>query len=148
MSDPKYAPLLLKNHLCFPLYACSKEVIRLYRPYLEPFDLTYTQYLAMVVIWEEKKINVKMLGQHLYLDSGTLTPVLKCLESKGYITRRRCRNDERVLYAELTEEGERLRDRMLHVPIELAQNVKLSQEEAHTLYCLLYKALDGLHETE
>jgi len=147
MSD-KYAPLLLQNQLCFPLYACSKEVIRKYRPYLEPFDLTYTQYIVMLVIWEEKKINVKTLGQRLYLDSGTLTPVLKCLESKGYITRRRCKNDERVLYAELTPDGEELREQMLHIPTELAQCVKLTPDEALTLYNLLYKALHQMHEED
>ena len=147
MSDPKYAPLLLENQLCFPLYACSKEKIRLYRPYLEPFDLTYTQYITMMVIWEVKKINVKTLGKRLYLDSGTLTPVLKCLENKGYITRRRCHRDERVLYAELTEEGIALRDKMLHIPTELAKCVNLTPEESRTLYHLLYKAL-GDHNEE
>ena len=147
MSDPKYDCQLLRNQLCFPLYACSKEVIRLYRPMLDPFDLTYTQYLALLVLWEEKKINVKSMGQRLYLDSGTLTPVLKSLENKGYITRRRCHKDERVLYVELTEEGVALQDKLLHIPTELAKCVPLSNEEALTLYRLLYKAL-GEHEDD
>ena len=146
MSDPKYDPLKLENQLCFPLYACSKEVIRKYRPYLESFDLTYTQYITMMVIWEQKKINVKELGKKLYLDSGTLTPVLKSLESKGYITRRRCQNDERVLYAKITPEGEQLRDQMLHIPHELSGCVKLTPDEALTFYHLLYKVLNGLHD--
>ncbi len=148
MSDPKYDCQLLKNQLCFPLYACSKETIRLYRPMLEPFGLTYTQYLALLVLWEEKKINVKSMGRRLYLDSGTLTPVLKCLETKGYITRRRCREDERVLYVELTEEGTALQDRMLHIPTELAKCVPLTHEESYTLYTLLYKALGAVHPIE
>ena len=141
MYDNKYDCQLLKNQLCFPLYACSKETIRLYRPMLEPFDLTYTQYLVMLVLWEEKQINVKSMGERLYLDSGTLTPVLKSLETKGYITRQRCREDERVLFVELTEAGVDLQDRMLHIPTELAKCVRLSPEEARTLYDLLYKAL-------
>ena len=140
MYDNKYDCQLLKNQLCFPLYACSKETIRLYRPMLEPFDLTYTQYLVMLVLWEEKQINVKSMGERLYLDSGTLTPVLKSLETKGYITRQRCREDERVLFVELTEAGVDLQDRMLHIPTELAKCVRLSPEEARTLYDLLYKA--------
>ena len=141
MYDNKYDCQLLKNQLCFPLYACSKETIRLYRPMLEPFDLTYTQYLVMLVLCEEKQINVKSMGERLYLDSGTLTPVLKSLETKGYITRQRCREDERVLFVELTEAGVDLQDRMLHIPTELAKCVRLSPEEARTLYDLLYKAL-------
>ena len=90
--------LKLENQLCFPLYACSKEVIRKYKPYLDKYDLTYTQYIAMMVLWEEKKVNVKELGQKLFLDSGTLTPLLKKLEQKGYIERKRSENDERNLY--------------------------------------------------
>ncbi|MBR4875651.1 MAG: MarR family transcriptional regulator [Clostridia bacterium] len=148
MYDSKYDCQLLKNQLCFPLYACSKETIRLYRPFLEPFDLTYTQYLALLVLWEEKKINVKAMGKRLFLDSGTLTPVLKCLENKGYITRQRCPEDERVLDVELTEEGAALQDRMLHIPAELAKCVNLTPEEARSLYALLYKALGVVPDVE
>ena len=97
----KYELLLLKNQLCFPLYACSKEVVRRYRPYLDPLDLTYTQYLAMMVFWEENEISIRDLGKKLYLDSGTLTPVLKVLEQKGYIDRVRSKEDERLLLGRL-----------------------------------------------
>ena len=96
-NQDKYESLKLSNQLCFPLYACSKEIIRKYKPYLDDIDLTYTQYIAMMVLWEKKTVNVKLLGECLYLDSGTLTPVLKKLESKGYITRERSSEDERNL---------------------------------------------------
>ena len=96
MSDYKnYDALKLDNQLCFPLYACSKEIVRRYKPFLDEIDLTYTQYIAMMVLWEEKKVNVKELGSRLFLDSGTLTPVLKRLEQKGIITRQRDEKDER-----------------------------------------------------
>ena len=87
--DKKYDPLKLENQLCFPLYACSREIIKKYRPLLEKLDLTYTQYIAMMVLWEQRKLSVKELGKKLYLDSGTLTPVLKSLEAKGFVSRNR-----------------------------------------------------------
>ncbi|MBE6846907.1 MAG: MarR family transcriptional regulator [Oscillospiraceae bacterium] len=98
--NQEYEALKLKNQLCFPLYAASREVIKQYRPYLDALNLTYTQYIAMMVFWEEQKINVKALGKKLFLDSGTLTPVLKSLEAKGLIRRFRCAEDERVLIAD------------------------------------------------
>ena len=91
MTVDKYASLKLENQLCFPLYAVSKEIIRRYKPSLDKLDLTYTQYITMMVMWEKKQVNVKELGEKLLLDSGTLTPVLKKLEHKGYITRERSR---------------------------------------------------------
>ncbi|MBR5773312.1 MAG: MarR family transcriptional regulator [Clostridia bacterium] len=141
MTDKKYDKLKLENQLCFPIYAASREVIKLYRPYLDPLDLTYTQYITMMVIWEEKKINVKKLGKRLFLDSGTLTPVLKNLESKGYIRRYRSSEDERVLYVEVTESGNRLKDRAVAVHDKMAEYVKLSDEETLQLYTLMYKLL-------
>ena len=106
MCDDKYECLKIGNQLCFPLYACSKEIVRRYKPFLDELDLTYTQYIAMMVMWEHKRINVKDMGKILYLDSGTLTPVLKKLESKGYIIRERDKTDERVLNAIITDEVE------------------------------------------
>lgn len=144
MSD-RYAPLLLENQLCFPLYACSREVIKRYRPYLEELDLTYTQYIAMMVIWKEGCVSVKELGKRLYLDSGTLTLVLKSLEAKGFLQRRRWEADERVLLVQVTEEGAALRERALHIPASLAGCIDLTGEEAAMLYQLLYKLL-GKHE--
>ena len=106
MNDSGYDVLKLENQLCFPLYAASREVIKQYRPFLEALDLTYTQYIAMMVFWEEKKISVKELGKKLFLDSGTLTPVLKSLEAKGFLKRYRSEEDERVLLVEITAAGE------------------------------------------
>ncbi len=137
----KYDSLRLGNQLCFPLYAASREVIKQYRPFLQALDLTYTQYVVMMVLWEEKRINVKQLGQKLFLDSGTLTPVLKSLEQKRYLTRRRSREDERVLTVELTPEGEALREQAVEVPAKMAGCVRLTPEEAGSLYTLLYKLL-------
>lgn len=146
MDDPKYEVLKLENQLCFPLYAASKETVKLYRPLLEEMNLTYTQYLAMMVFWEHRRMNVKELGEKLYLDSGTLTPVLKSLENKGYVRRYRSSEDERVLLIELTEEGEALRDRALSVPAQMAAHVCLTDEEAETLYHLLYKLLSVIEK--
>ena len=141
MSDVKYDGLKLENQICFPLYAASREVIKQYRPYLDQLDLTYTQYIAMMVFWEQKKINVKELGKKLYLDSGTLTPVLKSLEAKGYVSRYRSTEDERVLLVEITEAGEALKERAASIPGQVAGCVKLDGEEAIELYRLLYKLL-------
>ena len=140
----KYDCLKIENQLCFPLYACAKEVVRKYTPLLERLDLTYTQYIAMMVMWDRKEISVKELGKRLFLDSGTLTPLLKKLESKGYITRRRSEEDERVLIASLTDRGEALRDEALSVPAEIGSCIVLEPEEAMTLYRLLYKILDSV----
>ena len=142
----KYDALKLGNQLCFPLYAASREVIKQYRPYLDALDLTYTQYIAMMVFWEEKKVSVKELGKKLYLDSGTLTPVLKSLEAKGFVKRYRSTEDERVLIVEITDKGEALRDRALSVPAEVGKCVRLEQHEALELYQLLYKVLQGMNE--
>lgn len=139
-----YDKLKLENQLCFPLYAASREVIKLYRPHLDALDLTYTQYITMMVMWAEKKISVRDMGKRLYLDSGTLTPVLKSLESKGYIRRYRSAEDERVLIVELTEEGSRLKEEAVEVPQQVGSCIQLEPEEALTLYRLLYKVLDGM----
>ncbi|MCH5198913.1 MAG: MarR family transcriptional regulator [Oscillospiraceae bacterium] len=137
----KYEALKLKNQLCFPLYACSKEVIKKYRPYLEEIGLTYTQYITMMVLWERKAISAKELGEALFLDSGTLTPVLKSLALKGFLTRERSKDDERILLLELTQKGEELKEMACEIPLKLASCVNLSKEESLTLYNLLYKLL-------
>ena len=139
-----YDMLKLENQLCFPLYACSKEVVRRYKPFLDPLDLTYTQYIAMMVLWEAKSISVKDLGERLWLDSGTMTPVLKKLENKGYITRTRRTDDERSVTITVTDAGEKLQKEAKHIPLALGRCVKLSQEEAMQLHTLLYKVLSGL----
>ena len=141
MLEEKYECLKLSRQLCFPLYACSREVIKKYRPHLDAIGLTYTQYVTLMVIWAEGTVSVRDLGKRLYLDSGTLTPVLKHLEAEGYITRRRCPSDERVLLVTITKEGLALRDKAADIPTTMAQCVKLGDEEAATLYRLLYKLL-------
>ena len=143
-DDRNFDVLKLENQLCFPLYAASREVVKRYRPYLEPLDLTYTQYIAMMVFWEQKKCSVKELGERLYLDSGTLTPVLKSLEAKGYVRRYRSAEDERVLLVEVTEEGMRLRSRAVEVPSRVGGCVHLSSEEARKLYELLDRLLAAI----
>ena len=136
--------LKLENQLCFPLYAASKEVIRRYKPLLDKVDLTYTQYIAMMVLWEENEINVKTLGEKLFLDSGTLTPLLKKLESKGYITRKRLDKDERNLDISITKKGLALQEKVKNVPEEIGKCVNLSEDEAKMLYNMLYKILGNV----
>jgi DNA-binding MarR family transcriptional regulator len=145
MKD-EFDPLKLENQLCFPLYACAKEVVRRYKPMLDKLDLTYTQYIAMMVLWSRKKVNVKELGECLYLDSGTLTPVLKKLESKGYITRERSEKDERNLIVTITEDGEALNTKAVCIPSEMSACVRLTPGEAKTLYELLYKLLGNMED--
>jgi DNA-binding MarR family transcriptional regulator len=139
----KYDSLLLKNQLCFPLYAVSKEIIRMYKPFLDPLNLTYTQYITMMVLWEQDNIMVKSLGERLYLDSGTLTPLLKKLESQGYITRTRGTDNERNVYIEVTPIGWELREKALRVPEEIVKCLDLDVEEAKVMYHLLYKILES-----
>lgn len=139
--DNKYEGLKLENQICFPLYAASREIIKQYRPYLDELDLTYTQYISMMIFWEEKKLSVKALGKKLFLDSGTLTPVLKSLESKGYVSRFRSVEDERVVVVEITPKGEALREQAVAIPQSVAGCVNLDMQEAMQLYRLLYKIL-------
>ena len=140
-AEENYAPLLLQNQLCFPLYACAKEIVRRYKPFLDEIDLTYTQYIAMMVLWEEKSVNVKELGKKLFLDSGTLTPLLKILEKKQYVKRERSQEDERVVNISITEKGLSLREKAVSIPAQMSGCVKITPEEAKTLYSLLYKIL-------
>lgn len=143
MAD-KYDNIKLENQLCFPLYACSKEVVRQYKPYLDELNLTYTQYITMLVMWEHGELNVKEIGSYLYLDSGTLTPLLKKLEDKGYITRTRSRTDERNLAVAVTKEGLALREKAVSIPEKLAGCISFSSEDSVQLYNLLYKLLGQL----
>ena len=136
--------LKLENQLCFPLYACSKEVVKKYKPFLDKIDLTYTQYITMMIMWDKKQINVKSLGECLYLDSGTLTPLLKKLEAKGYITRQRSSTDERNLVVSITQKGEELKEQAVDIPESVGGCVDLTPKEAKQLYTLLYKVLGNL----
>ena len=148
MEENRYEVLKLKKQLCFPLYACSREVVKRYKPFLDKIDLTYTQYIAMMVLWEKKRMNVKELGTYLYLDSGTLSPLIKKLEAKGLITRMRSEKDERNLIVEITTKGESLKEQAVEIPMQIAGCTNLSEEEAVVLYHLLYKILGETYEEE
>ena len=141
MEEQNYDILKIENQLCFPLYACARETIKLYKPYLDRLDLTYTQYITMLVLWEKKSVTVKALGERLFLDSGTLTPLLKKLEGKGLVTRNRSKEDERNLIVSITEAGEQMKQEAVTIPAAMAARVKLEPEECKQLYCLLYKLL-------
>lgn len=147
MAD-KYDSLKLENQLCFPLYACSKEIVRRYKLFLDKLNLTYTQYIVMMVMWEEKELNVKELGDKLFLDSGTLTPVLKKLESKKYITRERSKLDERTLIVTLTQRGEELKEKALEVPAGMRGCLNVTDEEMVQLRKILNKILSDMGESQ
>ena len=142
MMEEKYDVLKLSKQLCFPLYACSREMIKLYKPFLDELGLTYTQYITMMVLWEHKAMTVKALGQELFLDSGTLTPLLKKLEEKGLVTRRRSGLDERNLIVTITELGEEMKDRALHIPGEMMKCINLPREDIRELYRMLRQLLE------
>ena len=125
----KYDDIKLDNQICFSLYAASREIIKLYKPCLDRYNLTYTQYIAMLVLWEEEKSTVKGIGQRLHLDSGTLTPLLKKIESMGLITRYRDVKDDRVVIVELTEKGRLLKDKITCVPCEMVCKLKMPKEK-------------------
>lgn len=136
--------LKLENQLCFPLYAAAKEVIRRYRPMLDPFGLTYTQYIAMMALWEHRALTMTELGAMLMLDSGTLTPMLKKMECDGLVVRHRSDDDERKVIVSLTDKGAKLHDDIGIVPDSMGACVKLASEEAAQLYTLLYKLINTL----
>lgn len=143
-NNDKYDVLKLENQLCFPLYAVSKEIIKKYKPFLDEINLTYTQYITMMVLWAEKEIMVKDLGNKLFLDSGTLTPVLNGLESKGYVVRRRSEKDKRDMYAVITEEGMAVREKAVDIPAKLGGCISLEPEKAMMLYQILHEMMDNL----
>ena len=137
----KYDALKLENLICFPLYACARELIKLYKPFLDRIDLTYTQFITMIVLWEKESLTSTELGQALFLDSGTLTPLLKKLEVKGYLTRKRSAEDERNLIVSITNAGQELRRPAREIYHEMVRQFKLDSEDAQELYRLLYKML-------
>lgn len=145
MAD-RFDYLKLENQLCFPLYVCSKEITKAYKPYLDELGLTYTQYITMMVMWEHKALRVKEVGKYLYLDSSTLTPLLKRLEEKGYVTRRRSKYDERDLIVTITESGEKLKEKAVVVPKRLGACIRMDNEKARTLYGILYEIIGKLTE--
>lgn len=140
--EERFAALRLKNQLCFPLYAVSNLITRKYKPLLDRLDLTYTQYIVMMVLWEEGQVNEKYLCDALCLKSNTMTPLLKKLQEKGYIRKEKDGRDERNLVITLTEQGEALQEQALCVPEAIAKEFHLTPEEALFLYRILYKMLD------
>ncbi|WP_252176929.1 MarR family transcriptional regulator [Endozoicomonas sp. 4G] len=136
--------LRLENQVCFPLYSASNAMTRLYRPILKKIDLTYPQYLVMMVLWERDSIPVKDLGHRLFLDTGTLTPLLKRLESKGVLTRTKSQVDERVRVISLTGSGKKLKEKALSVPSSLRCKVNLKFDEAMELKRLCEKLMGEL----
>ncbi len=147
-TDEGYESLKLCNQVCFPLYACSKELVRQYTPYLKKLDLTYTQYLVMMVLWEFGGMTEGELGKKVHLDSGTLAPLLKRLEKQGYLTRIRPKDNERKLFLSLTEQGEALKERAKAVPTAIQGCSPLSQEDLMLLKSLLDQALIHMNENE
>lgn len=141
-----FNPLSLDNQLCFPLYAASRELIRLYKPFLDPLKLTYPQYVTMMALWENDQVKVSELGSKVDLDSATLTPLLKRLEAQGYVSRRRSEADERAVIVSLTEEGHALRERALSVPSCVASCIALTPEEGLQLKQLLEKLIATMGE--
>lgn len=144
---PIHDVLKLENQLCFPLYACAKEMVRKYKPFLDEIGLTYTQYIAMMVLWQQKSLTVKELGAYLYLDSGTLTPLLKKLENEGLVSRQRDARDERSVIISISEKGMALRDQAISIPPKMGDCINLSPNETKDLYTMLYKLLGELNKS-
>ncbi len=147
-NDHNYDTLKLQNQVCFPLYACSKELVRQYTPYLKELNLTYTQYIVMMVLWEKETVSSRELAECLHLDYGTLTPVLKRLDQAGYLIRERAENDERQLTLTLTEKGRELKDKATAIPTAKSQCMGLTMDEFRVLYTLSYKALKNMEESQ
>ena len=147
-KESKYDSLKLQNQVCFPLYACSKELVRQYSPHLKKLDLTYTQYVVMMVMWEKETVSSRELADSTHLDYGTLTPVLKRLEKVGYITRKRSPEDERLLILTLTDAGRKLKDKAVDIPSCMAKCMGLTMDEFKQLYLLTYMALKNMENNE
>lgn len=143
-ANPEFNPLSLDNQLCFSLYVCSKEIIRLYNPILEPLGITYTMYIVLMALWEKDNISVKELGKRVFLDSGTLTPLLKKLEAQELITRSREKSDERSLVISLTDKGRDFRTKCLDVPAQIACNRLLDMSKAQELLGILHTLMSNM----
>ena len=143
MDDQAVEAMKLANQLCFPLYAAARNVTSLYTPWLKPLGLTYTQYIALLALWEKDGQTVGEIGEKLMLDNGTLSPLLKKMEQAGLVRRQRSREDERVVVVSLTEAGRALREKAKDVPAKVAGCIDLPPEKAQMLYALLYELLDN-----
>lgn len=142
--DQKFDALKLDNQLCFPLYVCAKEIVKKYKPYLDEIGLTYTQYITMMAMWEHGELSVKELGEYLFLDSGTLTPVLKTLEKKGFLSRKRSSKDERMLVVTLSDSGRDLREKAVEVPFKMQGCMSIDEKDAADLYRILHKMMANI----
>ncbi|WP_110114818.1 MarR family transcriptional regulator [Bacillus sp. CGMCC 1.16541] len=140
-----YEQLKLEHQLCFTIYAASREITKVYKPLLEQLHVTYPQYLALLVLWEEREVSVKQLGERLYLDSGTLTPMLKRMEQQGLLTRQRSLADERVVTVRLTQNGEQLKDQACQIPNAVFSMSNQSPEQLSQLKQTLNELLKALH---
>ena len=143
MEYDYHETMKLANQLCFPLYAAARNVTGLYTPWLKPLGLTYTQYIVLLVLWEKDGVSVTEIGEKLMLDNGTLSPLLKKMEQAGYVERRRCREDDRVVEITLTGEGRALQEKAKDIPGLVAGCIDLPPEKARTLYALLYELLEN-----
>ena len=148
MEYDYHEAMKLANQLCFPLYAAARNVINLYTPWLRPLGLTYTQYIVFLVLWEKDGITVTEICEKLMLDNGTLSPLLKKMEQAGYVERRRCRGDDRVVEITLTEEGRAMQEKAKEIPAKVASCIDLPPEKAKSLYSLLYELLDRQSESK
>lgn len=135
--------LKLSNQICFPIYSLSKEVVNQYRPFLDQLDLTYPQYLVMLVLWESDGVTVGNIGDKLALDTGTLTPLLKRLEAKEMIHRKRSAEDERIVLISLSEKGKNMKDLACKIPNQMKQKFDLTDEEILSLKQIIYKILNS-----
>ena len=142
----EFEPLKLENQLCFPLYSAAKKVVKSYTPFLDRFDLTYTQYITMMVFWEHKELSIAELGAILHLDSGTLTPLVKKLIQKKLVIKKEDKQDRRMVSITLTKRGVALKDKMKDVPSQVGSCFPLSAEEAIQLRILLDKIIAGYED--
>ena len=143
MKYDYHEAMKLGHQLCFPLYAAARNVTGLYTPLLKPLGLTYTQYIVFLVLWEKDGVSVTEIGEKLMLDNGTLSPLLKKMEQAGYVERRRCREDDRVVEITLTEKGRALQEEAKDIPLKAAGCIDLPPEKAQQLYALLYELLEN-----
>lgn len=144
--NEKYENLKLDNQLCFPLYTASRLVIQRYQPMLKDLDLTYPQYLVLMVLWEKDEVNLSAIAEKLQLQSNTLTPLLKRLQQRGFLDRKRSESDERNIVITLTDQGKKLKDQACNVPELLSEQLPLAAEEAKELYRILYKMIDKMNK--
>lgn len=138
--------LKLDNQICFPVYALSREIVSRYRPLLDQLDITYPQYLVLLILWEHQEQSVSQIGEKLYLDSGTLTPLLKRLEQKKLVTRSRSKEDERIVKIKLTSEGQSLQKKAASIPKQLFEDMKVPEEELKQLKTTIEKILTTLNQ--